>query len=139
MIVFSREAYDTMIDHALAGTPNEICGVLGGTTKTPDTATVTSIHKAPNVANHPETEYRIDPEIQYEILQTIETNDRELIGFYHSHPTGPTHPSRTDEHQATWPGVSYTIVTLATKHPFIGSWRWNDSTDSFEQEIVAVS
>lgn len=139
MLVYSPEAYDTVIGHALSGTPNEICGILGGTNTTPDTATVQSVHKAPNAADHPQTEYRIDPETQYELIETIESTDQEVIGFYHSHPTGPPRPSHTDIERATWPGLSYSIVILSGRHPFIGSWRWNDSTDTFNQEIVTLS
>lgn len=128
-----------VIDHALSGTPREICGILGGTNTNPDTATVESVHKAANVADNPETEYLIDPETQYGLMETIDTNDQEVIGFYHSHPTGPAYPSHTDEQRATWPRVSYSIVILSGAHPFIGSWRWNDSTNTFDQEIVAIS
>ncbi len=139
MIIYSPEAYDTVIDHALSGRPNEICGILGGTYTNQDTAKVQSIHKAPNVADHPGTEYLIDQETQYELLETIENNNQEVIGFYHSHPTGPPHPSQTDERRATWPGLSYSIVILTGSHPFLGSWKWNDTDETFTQEIVSLA
>lgn len=139
MIIYSQEAYDTVIDHALSGTPKEICGILGGTITNPDTATVESVHKTPNVANNPETKYLIDPETQYDLMETIDNHHQEIIGFYHSHPTGPPYPSYTDEQRATWPGMSYSIVILSGDHPFVGSWRWNDSTNTFDQEIVAIA
>ena len=134
MLVLRRAAYDAIIDHAIDGQPEEICGVLGGQFDE-ERSRVTSIYRATNVSERPRTEYFMDPEEQLELLDEIEDQGDDVVGFYHSHPAGPTVPSTTDEARATWPGYSYLIAAL-DGHPFIGSWRWTG--DTFEQEVVSV-
>ena len=138
MIEFSRAAYDAILDHALGSDDREICGVLAGTYG-PKESTVETVHETENVAETPETRYRIDPEDQFEILERIEEKGREVVGFYHSHPSGPPNPSATDADQATWTDYSYVIVALDGR-PFLGSWRWRGKggNGAFEQELVRV-
>ena len=134
MIEFSRDAYDAILDHVVEGGDREVCGVLAGTYD-PEKSRVETVHETENVAETPRTRYRIDPEEQFEILERIEDEDREVVGFYHSHPSGPPRPSTTDADQATWTGYSYVIVALDGR-PFLGSWRWRG--DTFEPELVQV-
>lgn len=135
MIEFPRSAYDRVIKHAYKGGPAEICGILGGEYGE-DRSVVTSVHQATNVAETPEMRYYIDPEEQLEITETIEDAGDEVVGFYHSHPAGPTSPSETDADRATWPGRSYVIAAM-DGYPFVGSWRWQEEK-GFEQEVVAL-
>lgn len=134
MIRFTQASYDSIIDYAKAGVPNEVCGILEGT-RMDANAQVTAVHPVPNVAQSPQTRYTLDPEEQLAVMEAIETRGTNVVGFYHSHPAGPTNPSATDEAQATWKGYSYVIVAL-TGHPFVGSWTWTG--EQFEQEIVSV-
>jgi len=134
MLVLRRAAYDDIIDHAIDGQPEEICGVLGGRFDE-ERSRVTSIHPASNVSERPRTEYFMDPEEQLELIDEIEGRGDDVVGFYHSHPAGPTVPSPTDEARATWPGYSYVIAAL-DGHPYLGSWRWTG--EEFEQEVVRV-
>lgn len=136
MIEFSREAYDAIVAHAREGSPMEICGVLGGDFGD-ERSRVEATYRAANVSETPETEYYIDPEEQLEITEDIEGDGRNVVGFYHSHPAGPTTPSETDAARATWPGLSYVIVCLDGE-PFVGAWRWNADEERFEQEAVRI-
>lgn len=137
MIEFSRETYDDVVSHAYEGGDEEICGVLAGEYGEEQTR-VTNAHRAENVAETPQIRYVIDPEEQLEIIDRIEEEESaDVVGFYHSHPTGPTEPSETDLRRATWPDRSYVICAL-DGHPFVGSWRYRDETETFEQETVAV-
>lgn len=134
MLVLRRSTYDAIIDHAIEGQPTEICGVLGGHFDE-GRSRVTSVFPATNVSEHPQTRYFMDPEEQLELIDEIEEQGDDVVGFYHSHPAGPTGPSPTDEARATWPGYSYVIAAL-DGHPFVGSWRWTG--DGFDQEVVRV-
>lgn len=136
MIAFTRSAFDAVVDHAADGTPYEICGVLGGTYDE-DGSTVSRVERAENVADAPRTRYYMDPAEQLERIDAIEDAGDDVVGFYHSHPAGPTRPSETDAARATWPDRSYVIVAL-DGHPFVGAWRWREDDAGFEQEIVAV-
>jgi len=134
MITFSREAYDDLVYAAYDGDEREVCGVLAGEYGKRET-TVRAAHPAENAADSPEIRYYIDPAEQFEIVEEIEAAGREVAGFYHSHPAGPSRPSDTDLDRATWPGLSYVIVAL-DGYPFVGSWRVRDG--AFEQETVRI-
>jgi proteasome lid subunit RPN8/RPN11 len=98
---------------------------------------VVAAHPTANVAEAPRTRYRIGPEELLATVEEIEAGGREVVGFYHSHPSGPERPSATDEARATWSGYSYVICSLAGE-PSLGSWRWTG--ERFEaEEIVEES
>jgi proteasome lid subunit RPN8/RPN11 len=142
VIDFSAEAYQRILAHAREGSPHEVCGVLGGerverggSDDDPSPVDrVRSVHRAANVARTPRRTYRIDPEEQLGIMENIEERGEEIVGFYHSHPTGPAQPSGVDERRATWEGHSYVICLPSV--PFVGSWRWDGET--FSQELLAL-
>lgn len=136
MIEFDRASYDAIVGHAREGAPEEVCGVLSGE-HGEERSRVETIHRARNVAENPETRYYIDPERQLELIDGIEEAGRDVVGFYHSHPAGPTRPSQTDVDRATWPGLSYVIVALHGE-PSVGAWRWNGEDERFEEEIVRI-
>ena len=138
MIELTRAAYDEIVYRAYEGGNAEICGVLAGDRGDDgDPSVVTETYAAENVAETPEIRYLIDPEEQLELIETVEEGGLDVVGFYHSHPTGPTHPSETDAARATWPDRSYVICAL-DGYPFVGSWRWRDDEETFEQETVSV-
>jgi proteasome lid subunit RPN8/RPN11 len=149
VIEFSTDAYETIISHAREGTPHEVCGVLGGqrvepsggeaeddagSTEPEPADQVRSVHRAANVARSPQRTYLIDPEEQLAIMDDIEESGEEVLGFYHSHPTGPARPSEVDERRATWAGYSYAICLPSV--PFVGSWHWNGET--FSPEVLSL-
>lgn len=150
-IEFSADTYDEIIAHAREGTPREVCGVLGGERSGTDpvgseheheylvddrgrASRVRSVHRAENVARSPRRAYLLDPEAQLAIMEGIEADGEEVVGFYHSHPTGPPRPSAVDERRATWDGRSYVICLPDL--PFVGSWRWNG--EEFVREVVSL-
>lgn len=134
MLVLGRPEYDEIVEHATEGHPAEVCGILGGEFDA-TRSNVSRTHRATNVSKRPRTEYYMDPEEQLELIDKIEATGDEVVGFYHSHPSGPTGPSATDAERATWPDYSYVIIAL-DGYPFVGSWRWTD--DGFQQETVRV-
>ncbi|MGM0389368.1 MAG: desampylase [Natrinema limicola] len=144
MIVLPTAIREAIFERAREGSPEEICGVLGGTYEPEGTSRVRSQYPADNVAENPRTRYEIDPEQQLAIFDRLEARGEEIVGFYHSHPHGPARPSDTDTALATWPDRSYVIVSLEPHK--IGSWRWRASTDRdgadadgrFERERLVV-
>ena len=137
MLELPRDVYDAVVDHAHEGAPEEVCGAFGGDYGEEITRVATH-HRASNAADTPSTEYYIDPTEQLELMEAIEDAGREVVGFYHSHPAGPPHPSRTDAARATWPGLSYLIVVLDGRHPYVGSWRWDDDAGEFAGEVLRL-
>ncbi|WP_211330703.1 desampylase [Halalkalicoccus subterraneus] len=128
LLSFSRGAYDSVLAHARAGAPEEVCGVLGG-----EGETVTSADPVPNVADCPTRRYEIDPEEQLRAIEAVES-DGELLGFYHSHPEGPSEPSATDRAQATWADTYYVIVSLPEES--VTAWYWTG--EEFLERAVEI-
>ena len=135
MLQLPRSIYDRLIDLAIADGDHEVCGLLAGSTE-PYTATVFTIYPATNSSDVPTTRYLIDPEEQLRLMDQIAESGEELIGFYHSHPTGPDRPSQTDVDRAAWPNKVYVIISLAG-HPYVGAWRWQD--DRFEPAALTLT
>jgi desampylase len=138
VLVLPADVRDAIVERARSGVPREICGVLGGDYEPGGKSRVRSQYPAENVAATPRTRYEIDPEQQLAIFERLEECGEGIVGFYHSHPSGPPRPSETDAANATWPDRSYVIVSL---DPFeVGSWRWrtDDDTEWFEREEIVL-
>lgn len=106
----SRTLLDQMIEHAKADTPNECCGLIGGTG---DEAL--TVHCADNAESSP-FRYSIAPREQLDLMNRIEEAGQEMVGIYHSHTRTPAYPSQTDINLASgWPDAVYFIVSL--EHP----------------------
>jgi len=145
MLTFTRRAADAVADHAREGAPAEVCGVLAGSRGRSSAADgdtqrdrVTDVYRTENAAESPRTRYRIDPERQLAVLERIDAEGLDVVGFYHSHPAGPAEPSETDAAQATWRGYAYVIWTPVADS-VLGAWRWRGSAVGFEQEPVRVA
>ena len=135
MLELTEDAYTVIVEHARECEPREACGILGGTYgKQRSFADV--VYPCKNASPVPEQQYEIAPEVQFELITEIEQRDRDIVGFYHSHPRGPDQPSETDEKLATWDGYSYVIAILDGNNVDVGSWRWNG--ERFEREEVNV-
>lgn len=107
MVGLLRTVRDQMIAHALEERPFESCGVLAGRA-----GAITTLYRAPNVAEHNGIRYEIDSKVFLRINREIDDADLELLGIYHSHPFTRAYPSVTDVGQA-WEGLLYVIVSLA--------------------------
>ena len=58
----------------------------------------------------------------------------EVVGFWHTHPDHPAHPSETDR-EAAWDGYSYVILSVSGKRvEDLRSWRLNG--EGFVEERV---
>lgn len=96
-----------MIDHARAGAPAEICGVLGGAGDR-----VNIVLPVANIDPDPHR-YLMDPKGLLAALRHLDERGAELLGFYHSHPHSAAQPSQTDLALAFYPECLYAIVSLA--------------------------
>jgi proteasome lid subunit RPN8/RPN11 len=51
----------------------------------------------------------MDPEDQLKAFYWLEEHGLDLLAIFHSHPSGPSHPSATDLAEFAYPGVLYLI------------------------------
>jgi proteasome lid subunit RPN8/RPN11 len=134
-LVLPAPIRDALREHARAGAPEEVVGVLAGSRGDAE-STVSRAYRAGNAADRPTARYEIDPGEEIELLERIEAAGLDCVGFYHSHPEAPAEPSETDIRLAAWPGYSYVIVSLAREAADLGGWRWDG--DRFERELVRI-
>ncbi len=129
MIVLTKGHLEEMEGHARKERPNEACGILAGRENQ-----VEKVFSCKNVSNNPTSRYTIAPEELIYVFNSVEEQGLEILGFYHSHPSGPANPSNIDLSEATWDGCSYVIL-----HPGnISSWVWDEEKGQFMEEEVRV-
>ena len=88
--------YHTMKIHVAEQAPLEACGLLAGKNDS-----VEAVLKVRNAAQSP-VRFRMDPQEQYNAFEWIEANGLDLVGIYHSHPSGPEIASATDIAEAAY-------------------------------------
>lgn len=96
-IIINKDHWLQMRAHAIKDAPLEACGLVGGK----DWQSL-EVFPTENELHSP-TRFRIEPQAQIRIFNLIEERGWDLIGLYHSHPSGPDHPSRTDVAEAAYP------------------------------------
>lgn len=127
-VVFAPEQAAVVIRHAASERPNEACGVLVGRS---DDEAVRIVRAVPtrNVWL-PEAErtrrYTLDPREQIAVERAARDEGLEVVGYYHSHPTGGPTPSGTDVEMA-WPGYVYLIVGFDGDAAALGAWTMDDA------------
>ena len=105
-ITLPRSIHDEIITHALEGTPEEICGILGG-----QDGVATELVRGRNEAADRTMDYWMDGQT---LLKQFDFEDRgeEMIAIYHSHPVDEAYPSATDARNAFYPDAVYIICSL---------------------------
>ena len=96
-----------IVEHARAGHPDEVCGIVGGRD-----GRGWLLYQGRNVASHPRIAYELDAETLSRQIE-LEAAGLELAAIYHSHPHGPETPSGADIARAFYPDAVYIICSLA--------------------------
>ena len=122
-LTLTDEARQAMVDHALAGLPNEACGLFSGTA---GGTTVDAFHPMANAAASREI-YLLDPKEHKDVERAVDEAGRAVLGVMHSHPHTEAYPSPTDVDAAsrfdplgTW---FFVIVTLKYPDPSVRAYR----------------
>jgi proteasome lid subunit RPN8/RPN11 len=126
----ARALYDEIVEHALADSPNECCGIVSA-----DNGTAVKVYRAENkLANR--FSFEIDGLEALRISDDIEEGGHELRSIYLSHSRSAPKPSLTDiKFAANWPGVLWIIVGLADAEPDVRTWLIDDG-EVREAELV---
>ena len=111
-LVIPRELADEMVEHCLAGRPNEACGLLGCSDDR-----VVKVFAMTNAEQSP-VRYRLDDREQLAARNKIDEMGWDLGGVYHSHTHTKAFPSPTDVREAV-EDVPYVIVSLMKEGPVI--------------------
>ena len=133
MIIISKNIYDSMIQHALAGYPNEACGIVAGAAD----GSVTHFFAMRNV-DESSISYFMDPKEQLHVFKKMRELNIRMLGIFHSHVASPASPSQKDVRLAFYPEVSYLIVSLSEKNkPVLKSFRIQEETVKEEEIKIA--
>jgi [CysO sulfur-carrier protein]-S-L-cysteine hydrolase len=100
-LVLSKQQWHDMRDHVACQAPLEACGLLAGKNDR-----VKEVIFVRNRTQSPER-FEMDPYEQLKAFDWIESNGLDLLGIFHSHPTGPETLSITDIAEA-----AYEVVNL---------------------------
>ena len=126
-----QEILDQIVAHAVEELPNECCGLLIGT---PDI--VEDAARARN-AKRSRTRFQVEPADHFAAIRRARAAGFEIIGAYHSHPSGPSGPSETDRTRLTDPTMFHVIVSLAHGTRTVRAFRLTDGNFS-PLELVPV-
>ncbi|HRO23331.1 MAG TPA: M67 family metallopeptidase [Promineifilum sp.] len=105
--------HEAMIRRASDGYPEEICGLLAGAVDD-RLGRAMRLYPVENALHSP-VAYEMEPSAQVRAMIAIESEGLELVAIYHSHPTGPAAPSRSDIAQALYPDTAQIIISLADR------------------------
>jgi proteasome lid subunit RPN8/RPN11 len=135
MIRLKKQFFKIFKDHAQELYPYECCGVLVGKLEG-EGKIVSEVCQTTNVvAGERKDWFNIEPKELMKIFQRVAEEEKEVLGFYHSHPNGSPNPSQSDLEHVSWSFYSYVIVSLDNMGKAeIKSWLFNEDKGEFEEE-----
>ena len=98
VLKFKTEHIQAMQRYVAAEVPLEACGLLAGKQ---DSNIVEAVLMVRNAEQSP-VRFRMDAQEQYNAFNWIEAHDFDLLGIFHSHPSGPETVSPTDIDEAAY-------------------------------------
>lgn len=127
---------EEILGRAEASAPEECCGILLGSESGPGQTCVERAVPAENVeVGQRERSYRIAPLAILAASREASAAGLEIVGYYHSHPSGSARPSDLDREQA-WPETSYVILGVGGGGPAtVRSWRLDAAGDLAEERV----
>jgi proteasome lid subunit RPN8/RPN11 len=105
----TREALTAMRAAAAAAYPHEACGLLLGDLSQGG-GRITAVRETANIHPSPATHFDIDPQALIDAHRAARTGGAQVLGYFHSHPTGDPIPSMTDRASASGDGRIWAIV-----------------------------
>ena len=117
----SSAVIEQLLGEAKGTHPLECCGLLFGAGLHIDEARACA-----NVHSRPERHFEIDPQALVDAHRAARKGGPQIMGYFHSHPTGPPEPSAIDRANATGGGKVWAIVGEGRV-----AW-WRDTPQGFE-------
>jgi proteasome lid subunit RPN8/RPN11 len=131
MLEIDRGFFDEMLQHGLAGFPNEACGLLAGKEGRPVKFFPMTNRDASTVT------YRLDPREQLRAFEEIDDEGWDLLAIFHTHTHSEAYPSETDRAQAFYPEAAYLVMSLSDRaNPVLRGFRIVDGEVTEEEVVV---
>ena len=119
-----------MLNHAVDRFPEEACGILAGMDR--HVKTVIAVENK----LHSNVRFLMDEKAQVAAFVFMEEQGLEMVGIFHSHPTGPPYPSERDIQEHAYP-ASLCLICSPDKGADwkIGAFKMEPGK-AIKQEIV---
>lgn len=109
-IAIPRQLVQKILHHAQQTPEQEVCGLISSQNGTPY-----RYYPIKNTSTQPERFFNLDAQQQIQAMSNMRDHHEQLFAIYHSHPSAPAIPSRTDIQQANYPEALNLIISLDTK------------------------
>ncbi|MDX8409510.1 MAG: M67 family metallopeptidase [Mariprofundales bacterium] len=129
-LVIQPTVLATMQETATTGYPNEICGLLIGTTNNAGWQVMAARQVANLNQERASDRFQLDPAGYQNLDRELRSSGSEIIGVFHSHPDCPARPSPTDISHA-WEGFLYPIISVCAGS--VAEIRWWTPSENSEQ------
>ena len=110
-VIVTQDVLAQLIEEARRAPHKECCGLLVGRD-----GVISALYPARN-ALESATTYEIAPQELFRLMKRIREGGLQLLGIYHSHPSGDNRPSPRDIAQAYYPDAAYFILSPAPDAP----------------------
>lgn len=101
--------FQSLCQQAASQPDHEICGLIGGRWQ----KSVAYAHESvsiPNISSRPDAHFIMSHTQLETTLRRFYHGKLALVGIYHSHPFGPSHPSVQDITDSSYPDAIYLIL-----------------------------
>ena len=126
----TSEQWQAMRQHVTGQSPLEACGLLAGKQDS-----VEKVLKMRNADQSP-VRFHMDAQEQYNAFEWLEANGLDLVGIFHSHPSGPDTVSATDITEAAYEVVH--IIWSRTKQIWSARGFWIERGQVTEVTLLIV-
>jgi [CysO sulfur-carrier protein]-S-L-cysteine hydrolase len=136
MIVLRQSHVEEMYAHAREASPEECCGLVGGTTG----GVARSIYRLRNIASEPHVAYEAAPKDVFDAQRQMRAHGETLMGIYHSHPrSSDPVPSETDVRLAYYPSAIYFIIGFQGEKAMLRAFSISESERRWEPASYEVN
>ena len=135
MLEIDRGFFDEMVEHGLAGFPNEACGLLAGKEGRP-----VKFFPMRNADASPAT-FRLDSKEQLQVEDEIDAEGWEVLAIFHTHTHSEAFPSATDRAKAApwFTYLSHLVLSLSDRaNPVLRAFRIAEDGEVSEEDLVVA-
>ncbi len=91
--------------------PEEACGLLVGK-RSDDAVLVSDVRESRNIAADRRAHFEVDPGLRLRVQRELRARGSEIVGVFHSHPSGDPAPSETDAAAIWEPDLLWLITAV---------------------------
>ncbi len=135
-LIFAPGTLASLHQHARAGYPHEVVGILAGDRGRNTVSRVVSLTN--ERADRPEDRYHVSGLTLYRAEEALAAEGLEVVGYYHSHPDHPSRYSDFDRDHAL-PNMAYVITSVvAGAIADTCSWRLRADRSAMDEEPLTT-